>query len=188
MELPAKTTPTGSWPKISPIRCCTIVPTMIWLSAWYILTRYSHRGRGSSSRCRHPSGALRIPPRWAEVVNSFFPLQLTVWVPKVYPSYEAIGTHVLDPSAFYAATQGWSIPISTPYVERRPLYHLWCHQIAWERWVRQYSTPARAAAKETNVSNASCSSERVIRSIAGFSIVLKWKIHVINSIKTDLLD
>ena len=46
-------------------------------------------------------------------------------------------------------------------------------------------TSARTAAKETNynVSNASCSSERVIRSIAGFSIILKWQIHVINSIQ-----
>ena len=36
------------------------------------------------------------------LLTVFFELQLTVWVPKVEPSYEAIGTHVLDPSAFYA--------------------------------------------------------------------------------------
>ena len=34
--------------------------------------------------------------------NSFFRVRLTVWVPKVEPSYEALGTHVLDPSGFYA--------------------------------------------------------------------------------------
>ena len=37
-----------------------------------------------------------------KLLTVFFELQLTVWVPKVEPSYEAIGTHVLDPSAFYA--------------------------------------------------------------------------------------
>ena len=49
-------------------------------------------------------------------------------------------------------------------------------------------TPARAAAKETNVLNASRCSKRVIRSIAVISIVLKWEIHVINSINTNLSD
>ena len=35
-----------------------------------------------------------------KLLTVFFELQLTVWLPKVEPSYEAIGTHVLDQSAF----------------------------------------------------------------------------------------
>ena len=37
-----------------------------------------------------------------KLLTVFFELQLTVWTPKVEPSYEALGTPVLDPSAFYA--------------------------------------------------------------------------------------
>ena len=33
-----------------------------------------------------------------KLLTVFFELQLTVWVPKVKPSYEALGTPVLDPS------------------------------------------------------------------------------------------
>ena len=63
------------------------------------LDKVQPRGKRLKLSLSTPVGGFKDTTDELRLLTVFFELQLTVWIPKVEPSYEALGTSVLDPSS-----------------------------------------------------------------------------------------